>query len=136
MVFPNLLWQLGGVLAIAGAVAASLVHREVYIRNISSPASPWEAALALVSFLLASYGILLLIYGRRLHQRRNATLRVRVREEETTALSQRQSQNHDDCLRAWIASDAFAWQGNRAAIASALVYRALAARSIASQQRQ
>lgn len=58
--------RLLGVLLIVAATGTSLLHRAVYETVATGPAHPAEFALGLASFLLATFGILLLVHGRKL----------------------------------------------------------------------
>lgn len=58
--------RLLGALLLAAATGTSLLHRAVYETVATGPAHPAEFALGLISFLLATCGILLLVHGRKL----------------------------------------------------------------------
>jgi hypothetical protein len=62
----NIPARLLGVLLLAAATGTSLLHRAVYEMVATGPAHPAEFALGLVSFLLATGGILLLVHGGKL----------------------------------------------------------------------
>lgn len=59
-------WRLGGVMAMVAAYGTSLIHQAVVTRPVAGPPGPWEWVLALLSFVLASVGALLLLQGARL----------------------------------------------------------------------
>lgn len=61
--------RLLGLILLACSGGSTLVHRSVYEAARSGPAQPAEFALALLSFVLANTGILLLIHGARLFAR-------------------------------------------------------------------
>lgn len=56
-------WRFGGVVACVAAGGTSLLHREVLAARGGGPATGAEVVLGLLSFLLASLGVLLLIHG-------------------------------------------------------------------------
>lgn len=58
--------RLLGTLLLAAATGTSLLHRTVYETVAGGAAHPAEFALGLVSFVLATCGILLLVHGRKL----------------------------------------------------------------------
>ena len=62
----DFLWRLGGVAAIMAAGGTSLIHQAVRAAPIAGPPGIWEWVLALFSFVLASFGALLLLQGTRL----------------------------------------------------------------------
>lgn len=64
----DVLWRLAGVAALAGAGGISLLHRELLAEHLSRPATSMEWVLGLLSFLLASFGALLIINGARLRE--------------------------------------------------------------------
>jgi len=61
--------RLVGVLLIAASGASTLVHRSVYEAAYQGPAQTAEFALGLLTFVLASAGILLLVHGGKLLER-------------------------------------------------------------------
>ncbi len=65
--------RLVGVMLIAASGASTLVHRSVYQAANQGPAQTVEFALGLLTFMLASAGILLLVHGGRLLERGNAS---------------------------------------------------------------
>ncbi|MBY9064926.1 hypothetical protein K7957_18475 [Sphingomonas yunnanensis] len=76
--------RLLGVLLLAAATGTSLLHRAVYETVATGPAHPAEFALGLVSFLLATGGILLLVHGRKLLEPS-----PQARPERATSLQER-----------------------------------------------
>ncbi|MBB3349962.1 hypothetical protein [Sphingomonas sp. BK069] len=58
--------RLLGALLLAAATGTSLLHRAVYETVATGQAHPAEFALGLLSFVLATCGILLLVHGRKL----------------------------------------------------------------------
>jgi hypothetical protein len=69
MTIRNLLWRFAGVFAIAGSASAAFGSSQFDHGAATGQVPLATLALALLSFLLASYGTLLLIYGERLHNR-------------------------------------------------------------------
>lgn len=69
----DFLWRLGGVAAIVGACGTSLIHRAVAAAHPGGPPGIWEWVLALLSFVLASIGALLLLNGAGLRDRREGS---------------------------------------------------------------
>ena len=65
--------RLVGVMLIAASGASTLVHRSVYQAANQGPAQTAEFALGLLTFMLASAGILLLVHGGKLLERGNAS---------------------------------------------------------------
>jgi hypothetical protein len=65
--------RLVGVILIAASGASTLVHRSVYQAANQGPAQTAEFALGLLTFMLASAGILLLVHGGKLLERGNAS---------------------------------------------------------------
>jgi hypothetical protein len=63
----DMMHRLTGLVFMAGAGASTLVHRQVWQAHASGPASAMEAILGLLTFFLASLGLLLTINGCRLH---------------------------------------------------------------------
>lgn len=59
----DVLHRLVGVAILLGAGASTLLHREVWLAHASEPATGLEAALALLTFAMASFGLLLVIGG-------------------------------------------------------------------------
>lgn len=62
----DLAWRAAGIGALGCACLSSLAHRKLLELHGNGPASAYEAALALLSFILASLGMLLLLHGRNL----------------------------------------------------------------------
>lgn len=122
----DILHRLVGVAVLLGAGASTLLHREVWLVHASGPASGLEAALGLLTFALASLGVLLIIGGARLRDgwKRDCDRAARCRE-------QRIKPNHDavdaesEHRRIMVAAvDSMAFASGRAAIATFLVMRA------------
>lgn len=61
------------MILIAASGASTLVHRSVYQAANQGPAQAAEFALGLLTFMLASAGILLLVHGGKLLERGNAS---------------------------------------------------------------
>ncbi len=59
-------WRVGGVALFVAACGTSLMHRSVSASVAGQPASSLELLLGLLSFMLASAGMLLIIQGERL----------------------------------------------------------------------
>lgn len=59
----DILHRLAGVACVLGAGASTLLHREVWLTHASGPATGLEAVLGLLTFVLASAGVLLVIGG-------------------------------------------------------------------------
>ena len=59
----DFLWRLGGAAAIMAACGTSLIHCAVAAAHVGGPPGIWEWVLALLSFVLASVGALLLLNG-------------------------------------------------------------------------
>ncbi len=59
----DLAWRLAGMALLGGAGGTSLVHRHVLAAAANRPASAIEIGLGLASFILASFGMLLIING-------------------------------------------------------------------------
>jgi hypothetical protein len=55
-----------GLVLLAGSVGSTLIHRTVYEAARHGPAQAAEFGLALLTFILAGTGVLLLIHGARL----------------------------------------------------------------------
>ena len=70
---PRLPPRLVGVMLISASGASTLVHRSVYQAANQGPAQTAEFALGLLTFMLASAGILLLVHGGKLLERGNAS---------------------------------------------------------------
>lgn len=62
----DMAWRLGGLLALAAAGGASLLHRSVPATRVGGPVSSLDFVLGLCSFVVASLGVLLLVRGARL----------------------------------------------------------------------
>lgn len=67
MIRRDSIWRLVGMLAVGAAAGSSLLHRGVLTAHAGGPASALEVVIGLASFALASWGVLLLIHGARLH---------------------------------------------------------------------
>ncbi|MBB3912615.1 hypothetical protein [Sphingomonas desiccabilis] len=65
----NLAARLVGVVCLAAAGASTLLHRAIFVAAQSGPAQAAEFAAGLLSFVLASLGVLLLTNGARLFER-------------------------------------------------------------------
>jgi|GEM_PF-6732285 len=59
----DILWRLSGLALFAAAGASSLIHRHVLSLTANHAASALEMGLGLTSFVLASLGVLLMMYG-------------------------------------------------------------------------
>ena len=59
----DILWRLSGLALLAAAGASSLIHRHVLSLTRNHAASALEMGLGLTSFVLASLGVLLMMYG-------------------------------------------------------------------------
>ena len=64
--------RLIGLVLLATAGGTSLIHRSIYLAARHGPAQVLELALGLLSFMLASTGVLLLIHGAALFARASA----------------------------------------------------------------
>ena len=65
----NLTARLTGVVCLAAAAASTLLHRAIFVAAQGGPAQAAEFATGLLSFVLASLGVLLLTNGARLFER-------------------------------------------------------------------
>ncbi len=65
----NLTARLAGVVCLAAAAASTLLHRAIFVAAQGGPAQAAEFATGLLSFVLASLGVLLLTNGARLFER-------------------------------------------------------------------
>lgn len=65
----NLAARLTGVVFLAAAAASTLLHRAIFVAAQGGPAQAAEFATGLLSFVLASLGVLLLTNGARLFER-------------------------------------------------------------------
>lgn len=63
--------RLTGAFLLAGSCGTTLIHREIWTAAHHGPARTIEFEIGLLTFVLASAGVLLLIHGRKLFHRRN-----------------------------------------------------------------
>jgi hypothetical protein len=77
----DILWRLSGLVLFAAAAGSSLIHRHVLSLTANHAASAVEMGLGLTSFVLASFGVLLMMPGAALRDRwvSERTTRPRVR---------------------------------------------------------
>ena len=68
--------RLAGTLLLLGSVGSTLLHREVWEAARQGPVQPAEFALGLLTFLLASTGLLMLIRGPKPFIRSEAPVRM------------------------------------------------------------
>ena len=78
----DLLARLAGVLLLLGSLGSTLAHREVWEAARHGSAQPAEFALGLLTFCLASTGLLLLLHGKKLFDRSAASNRLLPAERE------------------------------------------------------
>lgn len=77
--------RLSGLLLLVASAGTTLVHRSLWEVNRQGPAQPAEFGIALATFMLASVGVLLLIYGGRLFPRRAAEQAAEQRHRDITS---------------------------------------------------
>lgn len=136
----DILHRMAGVVALLGAGASTVLHREVWLAHASGPATGLEAALGLATFVLASLGLLLVLGGSRFRDgwKRNGERAARRREQrngERTARRREQrvrsrqgavedAEAENRRIMADAAIDPAALASGRAALATFLVLRA------------
>lgn len=121
----DILHRLAGVVVLLGAGASTLVHREVWRDHASGPASGLEAALGLLTFGLASFGILLFIGGARLRDGWKRECDRTACHHEKRIQTNRNSLDEAEYRRIITeAVDSMAFPGGRAQIAAFLIMRA------------
>lgn len=118
--------RLVGVSILLGAGASTLLHREVWLAHASGPATGLEAALGLLTFVLASLGVLLIIGGARLRDgwKRDCDRAARRRERRIKPDKGPVDAEAEHRRIMMAAVDSMAFAGGRAAIATFLVMRA------------
>jgi hypothetical protein len=122
----DILHRLAGVALVLGAGASTLLHREVWLAHASGPATGLEAVLGLLTFALASLGILLVIGGARLRDgwKRDCDRAARRREQRVKPDQGTVDAEAEHRRIMAAAVDSMAFAGGRAAIATFLVMRA------------
>lgn len=119
----DIVWRLGGLLALAAAEGTSLLHQSVLAAHINGPASSLEFVFGLCSFVLASLGVLLLIQGAKLHDSWVRHCKARQDARSAERASEIDAQN-DQAWIGTISADPRALAGGRVAIAVFLADRA------------
>ena len=111
--------RLVGVSILLGAGASTLLHREVWLAHASGPATGLEAALGLLTFVLASLGVLLIIGGARLRDgwKRDCDRAARRRERQIKPDKGPVDAEAEHRRIMMAAVDSMAFAGGRAAIA-------------------
>lgn len=122
----DILHRLAGVAIILGAGASTLLHREVWLAHASGPATGLEAALGLLTFVLANFGLLLVIGGSKLRDGWKCDCDRAARRREQCSKPDKGTSDRDaeDHRILAAAMDPMAFAGSRAAMATFLVMRA------------
>lgn len=122
----DILHRLAGVAIMVGAGGSTLLHREVWLAHASGAATGLEAALGLLTFVLASFGLLLVVGGSKLRDgwKRDCDRAARRREQcakPDMGTFDREAEDHRIMAAAM---DPMVFAGGRAAVATFLVMRA------------
>jgi hypothetical protein len=128
MIDRDLMHRLAGIVALLGTAASMLFHGALRPVHASLWAVAAELAFGLVTFILASFGLLLVLGGSRLRDgwKRTCEHAALQREQRTRTTGDfvNDAEAENRRIMAAAAIDPLAFAGGRAAIAAFLVMRA------------